>query len=133
MITKACTKCKEIKPLEAFSINKGNKYNRHCICKKCRCEHFRLLRIKNKDVVFSHYSFGKPECTCCGEKEMKFLCIDHINNDGALHRKNYGRVGHRIYTWLKNKGYPEGYQVLCFNCNNAKALYGECPHKKKGA
>src|SRR3990172_6832112 len=26
-------------------------------------------------------------CRCCGETEPKFLVFDHINNDGAVHRR----------------------------------------------
>lgn len=35
--------------------------------------------------IITHYG-GK--CTCCEEKEIRFLCIDHINNDGKKHRVN---------------------------------------------
>ena len=76
-----------------------------------------------------HYSGGIPKCVCCGETEIKFLGIDHINNDGAKHRKQLSR-GSRITYWLKRQGYPKGYQVMCHNCNLAKGFYGICPHKK---
>jgi hypothetical protein len=39
------------------------------------------------------------------------------------------RGGVRFYSWLRRNNYPEGYQVLCFNCNIAKGLYGVCPHQ----
>ena len=32
------------------------------------------------------------------------------------------------YRWLKNHNYPEGFQVLCYNCNLPKGVYGVCPH-----
>ena len=67
-------------------------------------------------------------CTCCGETEITFLTIDHVENDGAAHRRQ-PRVDHAIGIWLRRNGYPPGFQVLCWNCNLAKALYGNCPHQ----
>jgi len=84
-------------------------------------EFHRRLRIKS----FSHYG---NRCLCCGETRYEFLVIDHINGGGNRHRKEIGKGG-EIYYWLKKNNYPEGFQVLCHNCNMAKGAYGECPHK----
>lgn len=67
-------------------------------------------------------------CACCGEAEDQFLTIDHI--DG--HPKGVGapRSGNGLYLMLRREGFPEGYQVLCWNCNCAKGFYGMCPHKR---
>lgn len=73
------------------------------------------------------YSNGDPKCACCGERELDFLALDHINNDGAEHRR---RVRKLMYKHLKDEGYPPGIQVLCHNCNVAKGLYGSCPHQR---
>jgi len=78
--------------------------------------------------ILKHYSAENPFCACCGEREMAFLSIDHINGGGTQHRRTIGR-GKRFYVWLKQKGFPKGYQVMCFNCNVAKGLFGVCPHK----
>lgn len=68
-------------------------------------------------------------CTCCGEKQLEFLCIDHINGGGNEHRRT---MKTDIYRWLKRQGYPVGdFQVLCHNCNFGKAVHGVCPHKIK--
>jgi hypothetical protein len=64
---------------------------------------------------------------CCNTKEFLFLTIDHINNDGAKHRRE-AKFG-SIYPWLSKNDYPIGFQVLCMNCNWAKAKNGTCPHK----
>lgn len=37
-----------------------------------------------------------------------------------------GKTYHKEY-YEKNK-YPEGFQILCMNCNWGKGIYGECPH-----
>lgn len=86
------------------------------------------LRIKTRAIredVLTHY--GK-QCQCCGEETSEFLCIDHINGDGAAHRKV---VRGSMYVWLKKNNFPDGFQVLCHNCNMAKGIYGECPHQRR--
>ena len=72
-----------------------------------------------------------PACKCCGEAELLFLAIDHVNDDGAAHRREHGIAsGTSIYAWLKKNDWPAGFQVLCHNCNNAKA-HGGCPHNTR--
>lgn len=72
-------------------------------------------------------------CQCCGEKEISFLSIDHVNNDGAAHRKDRGKnTGVFMYRLVIKNEFPKEYQVLCFNCNIGKHLNGGvCPHKLK--
>ena len=83
---------------------------------------------KLKIEILSYYSGGGPICACCGITEIKFLNLDHIKG-----RKNYGHKkglgGSRLYKILKDQGFPPGYQVLCWNCNNAKWILGYCPHR----
>jgi hypothetical protein len=38
--------------------------------------------------------------------------------------------GYRAYRWLKDRGYPGGFRVLCHNCNFATTR-GVCPHQVK--
>lgn len=76
-----------------------------------------------------HYSRGTLKCACCGEGMVDFLTIDHVNNDGCKHRKTIGGASN-ICAWLKRNGFPNGFQVLCFNCNSAKGAYGVCPHQR---
>jgi len=73
------------------------------------------LKIK----VLQYYSpNGIPECTHCGEKDIIVLCIDHINGDGGEERKKFNlHAGNRFYRFLAKNNFPEGYQVLCLNCN----------------
>jgi|SRR5665213_171325 len=85
--------------------------------------------------TLSHYSNGEPKCACCGEVEILFLQIDHINDDGANHRRQmvkeqgYISGGNNLPYWLKKNNYPPGFQVLCANCNWGKRLAGKCPHQ----
>lgn len=70
-------------------------------------------------------AYGGSECIWCGDKYFNGLTIDHINNDGAKHRRKMrknGRCvdGHGLYLWLRRRRFPEGYQVLCRTCNWVK-------------
>ena len=87
-------------------------------------------RLKWRDTCLFHYSNGKMSCNCCGESIKDFLGIDHENNDGAKHRKEIGG-GSKLYKWLIDNNFPDGFQVLCHNCNLAKGFYGRCPHTLK--
>ena len=84
--------------------------------------------IRNK--IIEHYSEGKFECNCCGEKEYEFLTLDHINNDGNIERKKLGNTGLIIYRQILKDNFPPYYQILCMNCNISKAKTGVCIHKR---
>ena len=73
--------------------------------------------LKKKLDILSHYSNGAIKCGHCGFEDIRALSIDHIDGGGAPHRK---MTGNDIYGWLKRNGYPEGYQVLCMNCQLIK-------------
>lgn len=88
--------------------------------------------LKTKREVMGKYSEGDPKCACCGETEIKFLTIDHIKGGGMAERKKLNnKGGYNFYRYLRKKNYPDGYQVLCFNCNMSKGAYGECPHRSR--
>ena len=61
-------------------------------------------------------------CHICGERELTFLCIDHIRDDGASNRKGIAGKFRSFYAWLKHVDYPEGLQTLCENCNFKKEM-----------
>ena len=86
---------------------------------------------KLKWEVLAAYSDGNPVCKCCGEKDVRFLSLDHIKNNGAKERRELKKKGYAFYAYLRKRGFPQnGYQVLCYNCNFAKRSYNEvCPHK----
>lgn len=87
-------------------------------------------RLRRKQKAIDGYG-GK--CKCCGEVEICFLTIDHVNNDGSERRRNGEGSGDHLYAKLIREGFPPGYQVLCMNCNFAKGLFGSCPHELKQA
>jgi hypothetical protein len=78
-----------------------------------------------------HYSHGSPQCACCGDNRFEFLCLDHIHGGGNQHRlavTGSKKGGGTSYSRLQKAGYPTGFQVLCYNCNIAKHIYGTCPY-----
>ena len=81
-----------------------------------------------KFKVWNHYSNYDIKCNCCGEREIEFLSLDHINNDGKKHRE----IVHNLYVWIIHKNYPPGFQILCMNCNWAKGKDKDhiCPHQR---
>jgi len=83
-----------------------------------------------RDEVYGAY--GGYKCKCCNETERMFLSIDHVYNDGAKERKSgeYSGGGSAFYNWLRKNNFPEGYQVLCMNCQVGKYKNGGvCPHQ----
>ena len=91
---------------------------------------FAISRIaKLRREALMNYSNGKMCCACCGENIEAFLTLDHINQDGAAHRRRLGTgnvkgrregSGSSFYYKIKRDGYPAGLRVLCYNCNCGK-------------
>jgi len=93
-------------------------------------ERERLRYMAYRQIVIDAYG---GVCSCCGESEPLFLEIDHINNNGAAHRKEIGRSAKALVKWLLDNDFPDGFQLLCANCNQGKKRGGKnvCPHKLK--
>ncbi len=77
-------------------------------------------------VCLNHYGNNNPKCVCCGERELKFLALDHIDGGGNKHRIGKGNMS----VWAIKNDFPPIFQILCHNCNCAKGFYGSCPHKE---
>jgi len=84
-----------------------------------------LIQNKNryqklKYEVLSYYSSGEIKCKWCGFNDIRALVIDHIGNDGSSNRKTL--MSSSIYAYLKKNDFPNGFQVLCHNCNWIKEV-----------
>ena len=135
---KTCKDC--AKNLVKANWPSWRRKSRHRLCYECGLARYRerykkvapqmrerqrRYRIMCKEETILEYG---GRCVCCGEKRFEFLTIEHINQDGAEHRRKIG--GSRMmHSWLKKNNYPDGYTILCFNCNAASYYYGKCPHK----
>lgn len=146
---KVCQRCGQEKLLDEFAFRSTAKDGRQRWCRGCQGDYQKQnrdlanargqrFRKRHPDranrynrearlAALRHYSGGDPSCACCGETEFAFLVLDHINGGGTAHRRTVGGQG--IWFWLRARGYPSGYQVLCWNCNAAKAYQGICPHE----
>lgn len=78
-----------------------------------------------KAIVFTRYG---NVCACCGETTFEFLTIEHKNGGGQLDRKKHG--GQQFYRHIASQGFPDIYEILCYNCNCAKGIHGSCPHER---
>lgn len=96
-------------------------------------EHFRSYRLRKarelRAEVLRRYGGDPPTCACCGEHRDEFLTVDHVDGDGAEHRREIGQG--QLYPWLKRNDWPEGFRVLCANCNWSRGVRGYCPHERE--
>ena len=77
-------------------------------------------------LTLIHDSKAKgPYCFCCGESDIRFHNVDHKKR----RTKQDDLSGERLYRYVIENNYPPHFQVLCFNCNYGKRLFGKCPHK----
>jgi hypothetical protein len=139
--TKICSKCQRLKPLDDFWKHPKRSFGRQAWCKQCYKTYLSVWSSHHRDLknqrcrethaklrleVLTYYSQRDlPECVCCGEQTIAFLAIDHINGGGRQHRKAI----HNTYEWIKKNDFPDGFQTLCHNCNQARHLQGYCPHQ----
>uniref|UniRef100_A0A6M3K2M8 Uncharacterized protein n=1 Tax=viral metagenome TaxID=1070528 RepID=A0A6M3K2M8_9ZZZZ len=75
-----------------------------------------------KQDVLKHYGGDPPKCAHCGITDIDVLCIDHINGGGRKHYLELQAKNIIMQKWLQDNGYPEGYQILCANCNLKKEV-----------
>lgn len=131
-VTSQCKVCIRKSQNEYSQQHKLEINNRLRIWRKDNPEKEKSYRREIKRKVFDHYGWI---CKCCGESEIAFLTIDHVNNDGAKCRKTIGYHGGKdFYLWLTKNNFPEGFQTLCMNCNFARGKRngdGICPHQKE--
>ena len=69
------------------------------------------------------------ECVWCAENNPNALNIDHINEDGAAHRRAIRREGGSSFIcWLKKNNWPrDNLRLLCYTCNCGRSLGRDSP------
>jgi hypothetical protein len=116
-------------------INKARKLERERLPENIKKRKQRAddLKLKVFSVYSQRHSNSKiPCCRCCGENShIDFLSVDHIDGRKHLPKEEQKLGGKGITYFLKNNNYPEGFQILCFNCNFTKGSFGTCPHERK--
>lgn len=130
-----CTNCHETKDTTEFHVSRIRLSGKDGLCKVCRAIHNRRTHVARsaKDRAAAFEAYGN-KCACCGESELAFLAIDHVDDGGNTHRRDVVRSksSPNFVAWLRRNGFPAGFQILCFNCNQAKSALGICPHQTKG-
>lgn len=118
-----CCICNVWKQLDEFY--KGiNIYGYSYFCKNCSNERGKNNRLKLKKEFIEAYGGC---CQCCGETEISFLTVEHMRE---FSKKLIYAAKYTLLSRLKRLGWPEGYTVLCFNCNLSTKEYGTiCVHK----
>lgn len=92
--------------------------------KEQRATKQRLRLLGYKTLVVAAYGGG---CSCCGEKRIGFLTVEHIKKNGKEHRRT---VGGNFYNYLVKNNFPkEDLSILCMNCNWIERKGSLCPHK----
>lgn len=112
-----CDNCKELK--DGYASTKSR------LCIDCQIKNAMYYQEILKEKVVKHYSQGSMNCKCCGESNIHFLTIDHVV---PLNGPRVD-IGSGFYRRLVKEGFPDGYQVFCYNCNLGKRKNKECPHK----
>ena len=113
------------KELNQFYRSKREKDGVEYQCKECAKNRQKEQRKKNFQKILDHYG---ARCFCCGETIKEFLTIDHVNRDGAEHRRQLNRG--RLYASIIRDGFPNRFRIACANCNFSLGMKGYCPHKK---
>lgn len=83
------TKCKIVRSTSEFSKHPRGRGGLQSICTTCNRVYCQAYRQRIKQKVFDHYG---ERCACCGETERLFLTLDHVNNDGAEHRRSINTI-----------------------------------------
>jgi hypothetical protein len=146
--TKTCDAARhraEYTPEKGFRKHKPDEPRRRCVncgnyldlrtheavalCGNCQVHpHVLVRRVAKAEAMLA---YGDGCCACCGEDNLDFLTLDHINGDGSADRGRGrgGNGGSSLYVKLRTRRFPDKdrYQVLCFNCNCAKGTKRNCP------
>lgn len=102
----------------------------HKLCVSCRIVQRTGSAAEKRRIKEETFSAYGGKCACCGESNFGFLTIDHPQNDGAKHRREAKcKTGISFCRWLRRRGFPKKFQLLCWNCNCGKnGNGGICPH-----
>lgn len=76
--------------------------------------------FRNRQREQAVWKYG-GKCSCCGEAQVGFLQV--IKKDDPARNKSMN-----FHYWLNRNGFPKGFIVRCYNCENVYKNYGICPH-----
>lgn len=139
---KYCPQCKLTKLVTDFNKDCSVVDGLKCYCKQCRknnylkkqeynCNRSKNYSQNNKMMAFKIISGGENiscvkhhEWNCCGNNiDIDFLSFDHINGDGAEHRRKIGATASSsLHRWIINnqEEAKKRIQILCMNAQVKK-------------
>lgn len=113
---------------ECSSCGQVTTMSRGSLCHKC-------AHRENKRLAFEKLG---GQCDCCHEFDFNLLTIDHVECDGAAHRKALRDEGKCAYKTivreiLNSDTPPERYRLLCWSCNSGREVApdGVCHQPKR--
>lgn len=121
---KQCSKCKELKDVTCFNLDKTRKDGLSHRCKDCQKSlaqgHYKYnhhaykeRNKKRRDLMFKRIEELKTKCSKCGDERKYVLDFHHIDDAS----KEYD-VGHMSsYTWEKVELEISKCIILCSNCH----------------
>lgn len=119
-----CSNCGTDLPADDARLN--------CVaCRKVMSDIHKLEYKRRKVSLHMQVVIGYgSQCACCGESNILFLTLDHVHGNGhEERRRGFGKDKNRFRSYLIKHNFPADYQLLCWNCNCTKGIYGECPHQ----
>ena len=157
VIEKRCTRCKEVKPRQSFHTSRTDASGLQSWCMDCQSIGRREYVARHPDRIKAinqrtqkrlgkqyyreqHQNLKRAmvnayggSCECCGEPEIEFLSLDHVEGRGGEHRKAAGG-GTKIWRQLRDSGWPKTCEygrlrILCLNCQGATRNGKSCPHE----
>lgn len=144
--TKVCNDCGEEKPLSEFRLQsrrtRSGKPYREPYCTPCRNARNRSYYNTSKEertAQMLEYRWGIKQqaieryggaCDCCGEDTMSFLTLTEKElQKEEPKQQGWYSAGFTLARYVIKHDFPDGYIVLCFNCEAGRVQNGICPHK----
>lgn len=110
--TKKCTKCFEVKAMDAFYAHKRGKYGRAASCKDCERKYYEENKVRRVD-------YGRKY-----RKENKYLIsVKRRSTDQNYYRKNKGTIVEKIKKYRQKN--PEVHRQAL---RKRRALKRSLPH-----
>ena len=129
-----CTKCKVAKPATKFAPDVRRRLKIESMCHDCKGEITKAWAERNPESKNKYLQMGRDrranlkakaisvlgcKCNHCGISDERVLQFDHVNDDGASDRSDYGKGTERTYRMVIE--HPSRFQLLCANCHMIKS------------
>ena len=113
--SKRCSRCKTIKPIEAFHLNRSRSMGRACTCKECHNYHLAIIRRLHSE----HQVSDGHLCPIC------WRSADQVTTPSSR-TKTPWRLDHDNESELFGG-------FLCDGCNTGLGKFGESPERLMNA